>query len=154
MTDEERFVMWVRSEWTETPADWSTKTICVAFKVHWVTWLAATEAALTPEIVPHDESYPGWPMRKCLSCGSLLGHGIKNHDLHTCIEMLRLSYDTLKRETESDDHTKQVEAIAIDNAVEAERESCITRAAAALDKTTLNPPQRHNVLRAIGKEKE
>jgi len=74
MSDREMFAQWVRSEWTETPEDWDADAIVVAFKVHWVTWLAATEA---------------------------------------------------------------------------ERESCVTRAAAALESTGLNPPQRHYVLAAI-----
>jgi len=35
-----------------------------------------------------------------------------------------------------------------------EREACLTRAAEAMVKIGLHPLQRHNVLRAIGKEKE
>ena len=34
-------------------------------------------------------------------------------------------------------------------ATKTERESCVTRAAAALESTSLNPPQRHFVLSAI-----
>jgi len=39
-------------------------------------------------------------------------------------------------------------------ATAAAEEACVARAAAELERTNLNPPQRHNVLRAIGKEKE
>ena len=45
--------------------------------------------------------------------------------------------------------TEQIISVLLTRAVEAERERCVARAAAALERTNLNPPQRLRVLAAI-----
>ena len=75
-------------------------------------------------------------------------------EIEKCFRVDSISYkgrtapDATGYEAKYSVDTATIESI-LSRATKAERESCVTRAAAALESTGLNPPQRHYVLAAI-----